>query len=118
MYNFNILAGYNPDFLQKSKQVPLQLARKKYPRPSLDHLRKALNVSTSFLIVRHPLERLLSAYRDKIEFAIPNSYHYKLGSTIVNKYRNVVRIRLVLCLFPKNLILYQPMPLPVCNTSL
>ncbi|KAL0278156.1 UNVERIFIED_CONTAM: hypothetical protein PYX00_000059 [Menopon gallinae] len=89
MYNFNVLAGYSPHFLQASRQVPLQLARRKYPRPSLDHLLKALNVSTSFLIVRHPLSRLLSAYRDKIEFAIPNSYHYKLGSDIVNKYRDL-----------------------------
>lgn len=35
MYNFNLLAGYSPQFLKKSQMVPLTLARKKYPRPSL-----------------------------------------------------------------------------------
>lgn len=36
MYNFNLLAGYSPEFLKKTKDVPLQLARQKYPRPSVD----------------------------------------------------------------------------------
>lgn len=35
MYNFNLLAGYSPQFLKKSQIVPLTLARKKYPRPSV-----------------------------------------------------------------------------------
>ena len=35
MYNFNLLAGYSPQFLKKSNVVPLTLARKKYPRPSV-----------------------------------------------------------------------------------
>jgi hypothetical protein len=35
MYNFNLLAGYSPMFLKKSQKVPLTLARKKYPRPSV-----------------------------------------------------------------------------------
>lgn len=53
-------------------------------------LEKALNVSVSFLIVRHPFERLLSAYRDKIMFAIPHSLHDKLGNKIIRKYRKNV----------------------------
>lgn len=32
MYNFNILAGYSPEFLRKSNIVPLELARKRYER--------------------------------------------------------------------------------------
>lgn len=32
MYNFNILAGYAPEFLRKSNIVPLELARKRYER--------------------------------------------------------------------------------------
>jgi hypothetical protein len=40
MYNFNLLAGYSPQFLKKTNMVPLSLARKKYPRPS------ALQVNT------------------------------------------------------------------------
>lgn len=87
MYNFNILSGYKPQFLKNNNLVPLQLARKKYPRPTLDELRTALNSSLSFLIVRHPFERLLSAYRDKIQFALPHTHHHKLGNEIILKYR-------------------------------
>ncbi|PSN58011.1 hypothetical protein C0J52_08108 [Blattella germanica] len=50
MYNFNILAGYNPKFLKNSKLVPLNLARRRYPRPSLHALQEALNDSIAFLI--------------------------------------------------------------------
>jgi len=88
MYNFNILAGYNPSFLKKTKQVPLHLARLRYPRPSLDELRKAFETSISFMIVRHPLERLLSGYKDKIQHSLPYTYHQKLGNQIIHKYRN------------------------------
>ncbi|XP_050298930.1 carbohydrate sulfotransferase 11-like [Anthonomus grandis grandis] len=89
MYNFNILAGYPKNFLQKSHTPPLTLARKKYGRPTLETLQKALgdNNAVSFLIVRHPLERLLSAYRDKIQYAVASSYHFKLGKDIIKRYR-------------------------------
>lgn len=54
-----------------------------------------MNDSITFLIVRHPFERLVSAYRDKIVFAIPHSYHDKLGHKIVRKYRkNYVSFKL------------------------
>lgn len=56
-------------------------------------LERALNDSISFLIVRHPFERLLSAYRDKIMFAIPHSFHDKLGTRIIRKYRKNVNIK-------------------------
>lgn len=38
MYNFNVLAGYSPAYLRKTNIVPLELARKKYPRVSLDEV--------------------------------------------------------------------------------
>jgi len=41
----------------------------------------------SFLVVRHPLERLLSAYRDKIQHAVSGSHHFKLGKDIIRNYR-------------------------------
>lgn len=88
MYNFNILAGYNSKFLKNSKLVPLNLARRRYPRPSLHALQQALHDSIAFLIVRHPLERLLSAYRDKMQFSLPHTLHQKLGNEIILKYRN------------------------------
>jgi chondroitin 4-sulfotransferase 11 len=44
MYNFNILAGYSPQFLKKSQTVPLTLARKRYPRPSVSEVRLKQNL--------------------------------------------------------------------------
>ncbi|XP_014093434.2 carbohydrate sulfotransferase 11 isoform X1 [Bactrocera oleae] len=88
MYNFNILAGYSPEFLQRTKEVFLTLARDRYPRLTIEKLREAQNDSLTFMIARHPFERLLSAYRDKIVYAIPHSYHDKLGRRIVRKYRS------------------------------
>ncbi len=45
-----------------------------------------------FVIVRHPLRRLLSAYRDKLE--VMNEHFHKLyGQSIVEKYRERGRIR-------------------------
>lgn len=38
MYNFNILAGYSPAFLRKSNVVPLELARKRYERVTVDQV--------------------------------------------------------------------------------
>lgn len=82
--------GYKPEFLKRSNIVPLQLARKRYARPTAEELNAALNDSTAFLIVRHPLERLLSAYRDKIQYALPNSHHAKLGQRIVQQFRRKI----------------------------
>lgn len=45
MYNFNLLAGYTPEFLKKTKDVPLQLARQRYPRPSVDAVSMELDSS-------------------------------------------------------------------------
>ena len=54
MYIFNLLAGYSKEFLDKSRAVPLQLAREKYPRPSVDELSRALSRKnvTSLIIGR------------------------------------------------------------------
>ncbi|XP_012274324.1 carbohydrate sulfotransferase 11 [Orussus abietinus] len=87
LYNFNLLAGYSPQFLKASKLVPVSLARQRYPRPTVEELVKFLNDSISFLIVRHPFERLLSAYRDKLEQSLPHTFHSKLGAHIVAHYR-------------------------------
>lgn len=44
-----------------------------------------------FLIVRHPLERLLSAYRDKLEHMQGREYYYKrFGRRITLRYREPV----------------------------
>lgn len=50
-----------------------------------------MNGSISFVIVRHPFERLVSAYKDKIQYALPNSHHQKLGVRIIQKYRKIAK---------------------------
>ncbi|CAG5049306.1 unnamed protein product [Parnassius apollo] len=87
MYNFNLMANYSAAFLDKTKVVPLELARKKYARPTVEMIKKAQPDSITFLIVRHPLERLASAYNDKIVHAWPKSFHDKMGHRIIRKYR-------------------------------
>lgn len=69
----------------------MSLAREEYPRPSLSELEQAFNTSISFFIVRHPLERLLSTYREKLE-GLPYNYLRQLGSEIVRKYRIKLRV--------------------------
>ena len=54
MYIFNVLSGYSQEFLDKSRAVPLQLARDRYPRPSEPELIRALSMEnvTSIIIGR------------------------------------------------------------------
>ena len=47
---------------------------------------------TNFIVVRHPFERLVSAYRDKLERSHADNYqtdfyYKKYGQKIVKKYR-------------------------------
>lgn len=86
MYYMNILAGYDLKYLQRTVATPLELARKRFPRPSLEDLYEALENSISFLIAREPFERLLSAYRNKMEEG-KNTYYKVLGDQIVKKFR-------------------------------
>lgn len=92
MFTHSLLNSYSPDYLKKTKFVPLNLARQRYPRQSVAQLREAFNDSISFLIVRHPLERLLSAYRDKLQFSLPHTHHRKLGNEIILKYRKTQEV--------------------------
>lgn len=86
LYYFNVLGGYNVEYLQRTKSPPLELARKKFPRPTQEELADALANSVSFLIVREPFERLVSAYRNKFEGS-RNNYYKQLGDRIVKKFR-------------------------------
>jgi len=91
MYLFNKIAGYSDQTL-KIKRVPLMsLARKKYPRPSKKELKEALSQKgvVSFIVARHPFQRLISGYRDKIVGALTGSLHHKLSRQILIKYRGV-----------------------------
>ena len=91
MYIFNVLAGYNTKFLQKTKAVPLQLARDKYSRPTKEQLQRVLENDdvTSFIVGRNPFERLVSAYREKIQGALPKTLHDKLRRRITQDFRGI-----------------------------
>lgn len=78
--------GYDVQFLQRTKASPLELARKRFPRPSTTELNEALFSSLSFLIVREPFERLLSGYRNKLE-SRRNKYYKLLGDQIIKDFR-------------------------------
>lgn len=108
MYNFNLMANYTAAFLDKTNEVLLELARRKYARPTAEMIKKAQGDSITFLIVRHPLERLASAYNDKIVHAWPKSFHDKMGHRIIKKYRKVKAYSSIKTTFPAAIYsLYQ-----------
>lgn len=62
------------------------MARRHFPRPTRAELEEAMQSSISFLVVREPFERLLSAYRDKLE-GLRNRFYQKLAAQIVKRFR-------------------------------
>ncbi|KAK3849200.1 hypothetical protein Pcinc_044034, partial [Petrolisthes cinctipes] len=87
IYNFNLLAGYTETELMQAKEAPINLARKRYPRPSVRELQDIFNTThppLTFMIARHPLERLVSAYRNKILSG--NRYYSRLHRTVLKTY--------------------------------
>ncbi|XP_068230810.1 carbohydrate sulfotransferase 11-like isoform X2 [Palaemon carinicauda] len=89
-YNFNLLAGFTEQELLHAKETPIQLARKRYARPTVEDLQQIMNSTRqplSFLIARHPLQRLVSGYRDKILSG--NRYYSKLARNILRQYRDL-----------------------------
>lgn len=91
-----ISGGYDVPFLQRTKASPLELARKRFPRPSAAELNEALTNSMSFLVVREPFERLLSGYRNKLE-SRRNKYYKILGDQIIKEFRKGGNKRVSFC---------------------
>ncbi|XP_068229133.1 carbohydrate sulfotransferase 11-like [Palaemon carinicauda] len=70
LYNFLLMAGYTDKEMRKTKTPLIDFLRHNvYKRPSVEELKSFLGREdfSSFIIVRNPFERLLSAFRDKIE---------------------------------------------------
>jgi len=79
------------NFLQQGRSVAPSLPRGQYLRYR-SRLNQQNKTETSFIVVRHPFERLVSAYRDKLERKHATDYlkdfYYKTyGRKIVQKYR-------------------------------
>lgn len=90
LYNFNVMAGYAPAFLRHTDNDGELLARRRYRRPTVEQLRTAQNHSITFLIARHPFERLVSAFRDKFQSHVRSNYFARLGRQIVRQFRQPV----------------------------
>ena len=91
MFIMNALAGYSETFLKETERYPLLMAREKYTRPSKKDLLKVLGngKTVSVIIGRHPYERVVSAYRDKIVGAKDLTLHDKIRRNITSYFRGV-----------------------------
>lgn len=93
LYNFALLAGYTDEEIKNSNKQLSVLVRERYPQLEYIEAEEILHNSLKFLVVRHPFERILSAYRDKLENlrvrGIDGTHHFytSYGRRIVEKYR-------------------------------
>ena len=100
MYNLLPLAGLDDEDIENLRRDygykhPNMVAREVAPIYSFLEIRQVIQSEGSirFLIVRHPFERLLSAFRDKLErigarsSLVQDRYYNLYGRKIVEKYR-------------------------------
>ncbi|EFN70794.1 Carbohydrate sulfotransferase 14 [Camponotus floridanus] len=85
----NVLTDFTMDLIQRNRMQVSDIVRQKFRHDAnLNKTYEKLSKTKRFLIVRHPLERLLSAYRDKLEHMQGREYYYKrFGRRIALKYR-------------------------------
>lgn len=87
------------------------LLRDKYPILSKNLNKQFMPASIKFLVVRHPFERIMSAYVDKLQsynrdLKYRGGYYFAMyGSEIVERYRPTYQAR-----FPKNPLFLQKEP--------
>lgn len=80
--------------LNSGREQLSTIARRVIPELEYPEADRVLNASKRLLVVRHPFERLLSAYRDKLENSVAGREHgtlhfyRKYGAKIVRKYRS------------------------------
>ncbi|XP_066971737.1 carbohydrate sulfotransferase 11-like [Macrobrachium rosenbergii] len=92
LHAFLELAGVN-DVASKDMAGKHALLREKYPLLTNSLLKRIMPTSMKFMVVRHPFERILSAYRDKLENSERDlkdrgGYYYAIyGKRIVKAYR-------------------------------
>ncbi|XP_011635352.1 carbohydrate sulfotransferase 11-like [Pogonomyrmex barbatus] len=93
MNNFILMQDIPPDFIvdlmRRNWLRSTDVIRQKFQQNmNVTKIYENMNRTKTFLIVRHPLERLLSAYRDKFEHVRNHEHYYKrFGQRIVLKYR-------------------------------
>ncbi|KAK7086393.1 hypothetical protein SK128_021996 [Halocaridina rubra] len=92
LHAFLELAGVQ-DIASKDMAGKHSLLREKYPLLTNSLLKRIMPTTLKFMVVRHPFERVLSAYRDKLEDSERDlkdrgGYYYAIyGKRIVKAYR-------------------------------
>ncbi|XP_020295112.1 carbohydrate sulfotransferase 11-like [Pseudomyrmex gracilis] len=93
LYNLCLLMNVSEKTLNSGKKQLSSIARRAIPELEYPEADRVLNASKKLLVVRHPFERLLSAYRDKLENSVAGReygtlhFYRKYGVKIVRKYR-------------------------------
>ncbi|KAK4326838.1 hypothetical protein Pmani_002670 [Petrolisthes manimaculis] len=93
LYTFLALGGISESYVHNTHGQVSDVARAVWPPLEYHEAEQAMDSCLKFIIVRHPFERLVSAFRDKLENTNVGKehgvdhYHRKYGRKIVARYR-------------------------------